>query len=288
VSNDVSPAQAVRLEPLRFPLPRNSRPLIAAHRGALNLAAENTIAAFELALDHGADMIELDVHPTRDGTFVVLHDVSVDRTTDGRGLLAGLTAAEVGRFDAGSWFEGGQPARVPTLEDVLEWAQERAYLVIDVRNYAFLPFYDTERTADAVIGALRNGDVVQQVIVQCLDHELALAVRARCDEVVVGVTQHGRPPAPATIAQSAGASFMSIDAPFTTSAFVSSLHVAGIGVMASVELRLPGVRDEPEAVRETTQRLIDLGVDVLVTDDVAATATAVSEHCGQGRERRDA
>jgi glycerophosphoryl diester phosphodiesterase len=252
----------------------------------MNLAAENTIAAFELALGQGADVIELDVHPTRDGTFVVLHDVSVDRTTDGCGLLARLTAAEVGRLDAGSWFDGGEPAHVPTLEEVLEWAKGRVYLVIDVRNYPFLPFYDTEKTADAVIRALQDTDVVRQVIVQCLDHELALAVRARCDEVVVGVTQHGRPPAPVTIAQSAEASFMSIDAPFATSAFVSSLHAASVGVMASVELRLPGVRDEPEAVRETTRRLIDLGVDVLVTDDVTATATAVSEHRRQGIDQR--
>ena len=80
-----------------------SRPAVLGHRGALTHAPENTLAAFELCVRAGCD-IELDVYPTRDGQLVVIHDATVDRTTNGKGAVAGLTLAEVRRLDAGSWF----------------------------------------------------------------------------------------------------------------------------------------------------------------------------------------
>jgi glycerophosphoryl diester phosphodiesterase len=89
------------------------RPVIA-HRGASGSAPENTLPAFELAIRQGADAIELDVRLTRDGVPVVLHDATLDRTTDRRGPLAALTLAELREADA-----GGGAARVPTLAEVL-------------------------------------------------------------------------------------------------------------------------------------------------------------------------
>src|SRR5690349_23790224 len=85
----------------------SSRPLVFAHRGGSALAPENTMAAFANGLAHGADGIELDVHLSRDGAVVVHHDVTVDRTTTGRGAVAALSQAELARLD------------VPTLADVL-------------------------------------------------------------------------------------------------------------------------------------------------------------------------
>lgn len=100
----------------------SSRPVIA-HRGASGSAPENTLPAFELAVRQGADAIELDVRLTRDGVPVVLHDATLDRTTDRRGPLGALTLAELGKADAG----GG--ARVPTLADVLRGFPEIPVLV---------------------------------------------------------------------------------------------------------------------------------------------------------------
>jgi glycerophosphoryl diester phosphodiesterase len=111
-------------------------PLLMAHRGGAALAPENTLAAFRHALEWWrADLLEIDVHATRDGEVVVIHDPTVDRTTDGRGPVADFTLAELQRLDAGYRFSSdggrsfpfrGQGERVPTLEEVLRafpWAR---------------------------------------------------------------------------------------------------------------------------------------------------------------------
>ena len=102
-------------------------PAILAHRGASARAPENTLEAFRLAVEEGAGGLELDVHATRDGEIVVIHDASVDRTTDGSGAVAGMTLEELRRLDAGYRFspDGGRTfpyrgrgTRIPTLAEV--------------------------------------------------------------------------------------------------------------------------------------------------------------------------
>ena len=103
-------------------------PMLVAHRGGSRLAPENTLAAFRQARDRWrADMLEMDVRLTRDGELIVIHDPSVDRTTDGTGLVCELTLAEIRALDAGYRFTDlsgghsfrGRGVRVPTLEEVL-------------------------------------------------------------------------------------------------------------------------------------------------------------------------
>src|SRR5687767_10639231 len=77
---------------------------VVGHRGAAARAPENTMAAFKRAYADGADAIELDILKTKDGRFLVMHDDTVDRTTDGKGPVANLTLDEAQRLDAGSWF----------------------------------------------------------------------------------------------------------------------------------------------------------------------------------------
>jgi glycerophosphoryl diester phosphodiesterase len=91
-----------------------------AHRGASSYAPENTFAAFDLALRQGARHIELDVQATRDGHIVVIHDDTVDRTTDGSGLVTSQTLEALQALDAGSWF-GAQftGERIPVFDEVL-------------------------------------------------------------------------------------------------------------------------------------------------------------------------
>lgn len=93
---------------------------VQAHRGASAKAPENTIAAFRAAAESGARWVELDVALSADGTLMVIHDDSVDRTSSGTGSLGNLTAAELGALDAGSWFDprfAGE--RIPTLSEVI-------------------------------------------------------------------------------------------------------------------------------------------------------------------------
>src|SRR4029434_6055203 len=90
--------------------------LVIAHRGASSYATENTIAAFDLALQMGARHLELDVHLTRDDYLVIIHDDTVDRTTNGTGPVASQTLAELQGLDAGSWFGAAfVGTRIPTL-----------------------------------------------------------------------------------------------------------------------------------------------------------------------------
>ena len=96
------------------------RPLVIAHRGASGTCPENTLAAFRRATALRADMIELDVQLTRDGAVVVIHDFTLERTTDGTGVVREHALAALRRLDAGSWFGPAfRGERVPTLAETL-------------------------------------------------------------------------------------------------------------------------------------------------------------------------
>jgi glycerophosphoryl diester phosphodiesterase len=111
-------------------------PIILAHRGASLYAPENTLAAFELAIEQGADGIELDTKLTADGHVVVIHDATVDRTTDGHGRVKDLTLEELRRLDAGGFFsEKFKGERIPTVEEVFEKAGKRIFINIELTNY---------------------------------------------------------------------------------------------------------------------------------------------------------
>ena len=118
--------------------------LIFGHRGASADAPMNTLAAFELARQDGADGIELDVHASRDGNLVVIHDDTVDATTDGSGFVHQKTLAELKALDAGSAFGAAfQGERIPTLDEV--FAEFGADLLINVEIKATLrraPYID--------------------------------------------------------------------------------------------------------------------------------------------------
>src|SRR5262245_38563325 len=104
------------------------RPRVFGHRGAMGYAPENTFASFERA-------VEIDVHLTADGEVVVIHDHDLSRTTDGEGIVGEKTLAQLKSLDAGKWFGDellGQ--RIPTLGEVLEWAQGRCVLDVEIKG----------------------------------------------------------------------------------------------------------------------------------------------------------
>ena len=106
-----------------------------AHRGASGTFPENTVCAFRAAIDAGADMCELDVQLSRDGAIVVIHDDSVERTTDGKGEVAELTLEELKRLDAGAKFKSGpfKDARIPTLDEVFAVTSGKCGLNIELK-----------------------------------------------------------------------------------------------------------------------------------------------------------
>ena len=112
------------------------RPIIFAHRGASAYAPENTIAAFELALTQQADAIELDVKLSADGHVVVIHDSTVDRTTNGRGRVKDLSLSELRSLDAGhSFSEKFHGEKIPTLDEVFETVGRRTFINVELTNY---------------------------------------------------------------------------------------------------------------------------------------------------------
>jgi glycerophosphoryl diester phosphodiesterase len=107
-----------------------------AHRGASGTFPENTLSAFRAAIDAGADMCELDVQLTRDAAVVVIHDETVNRTTDGAGEVAALTLEEIQRLDAGAKFKGGKvkTERIPTLDEVFAVISGKCGLNIELKG----------------------------------------------------------------------------------------------------------------------------------------------------------
>jgi glycerophosphoryl diester phosphodiesterase len=112
------------------------QPVIFAHRGASAHAPENTLAAFQLALEQNADGIELDVKLAADGQVVVIHDPTVDRTTGGHGRVKDLPLAQLRSLDAGSYFaENYRGEKIPTLEEVFETLGKRTFINVELTNY---------------------------------------------------------------------------------------------------------------------------------------------------------
>ncbi|MBP9675891.1 MAG: hypothetical protein KBD67_04055 [Anaerolineaceae bacterium] len=112
------------------------KPMIFAHRGASKYAPENTVEAFQLAANHGTEAIELDVKLTVDNQAVVIHDKTVDRTTDGIGQVNQLTLAEIKKLNAANHFENYQGVKVPTLDEVFESVGKLLFINVELTNYS--------------------------------------------------------------------------------------------------------------------------------------------------------
>ena len=135
-------------------------PLIYAHRGASALAPENTLAAFQLAFQSGADGIELDVMLSRDKELVVIHDSTVDRTTDGTGKVAEMPLAALRELDAGAHFgEAFRGEKLPTLTEVFETVGGKMRINVELKNYAH-PMDDLTRRVIALAERFQLEDSV--------------------------------------------------------------------------------------------------------------------------------
>jgi glycerophosphoryl diester phosphodiesterase len=160
------------------------RPRLFAHRGGSAIAPENTLEAFAAGLEAGADRLEMDVHATRDGHVVVIHDPTVDRTTDGSGEVRALTLAELQRLDAGARFIdptgaasfAGRGVRVPTLAAVLE-AFPGVPLNIEIKQ-------EEPAIEGAVLAVLDRFDARAQVLLAAEEASIMARIRAAAPDVL--------------------------------------------------------------------------------------------------------
>ena len=153
------------------------KPKIIAHRGASGRAPENTMAAFRLAMDQQADGIELDVMLTKDGQVVVIHDDTVDRTTNGFGKVRELSLAALQNLDAGN----GE--HIPTLQEVLDTFGDQWLINIELKNYA-TPF-DALPVATAQI--VRRAGLTDTVIISSFNPFNLPRFRRNCPKVKLGL-----------------------------------------------------------------------------------------------------
>ncbi len=259
----------VRTRFLEGPRPRN-----IGHRGAGGHAPENTIESFRMALEMGADILELDVHGTRDGTVVVCHDPTVDRTTEGQGPIARMTLAELAKLDAGHrWSPDGkihpwrgQGIRIPTLLELVE-TFPGAPLNIEIKQEA-------PSIVDDVVKLLKVHGREPIVNLAAEKPEIMHAIRASAWRGATGYSledalafmdalarDRWKEYEPPGIALQVPERWHDVD--LVTEAFVHAAHAAG------VEVHVWTVNH-----RADMDRLLDLGVDGIVTDfpDVARQA----------------
>jgi len=137
------------------------KPVIFGHRGASRYAPENTIAAFDLAISHGAKAFELDTMLTKDGVPIVIHDDTLDRTTNGTGKVNQKNVDEIRELNAGSYFsEEFRGEKVPLLEDVLKRYQDKTLINIELKNY----HSPNDDLTKIVLGMVEFLDMLDQVI----------------------------------------------------------------------------------------------------------------------------
>jgi glycerophosphoryl diester phosphodiesterase len=138
--------------------------MVIAHRGFSGATPENTLASFQKAIEIGSDMIELDVQLSKDGKLVVLHDDTLDRTTNGQGRVVDYDLQELKKLDAGSWL-GAQFSgeKIPTLEEVLDLAKGRVLVNIEIKHPEHGQYPITE-LADQALKGVKKAGVIDQVI----------------------------------------------------------------------------------------------------------------------------
>jgi glycerophosphoryl diester phosphodiesterase len=225
---------------------------IVAHRGVPHLAPENTLASFAKAVELGATAIELDVHLTSDGRLAVLHDETVDRTTNGAGRVADITLEDIQRLK----ITGG--LRIPSLDEVLDWAlPNNLFIHVEVKASLALK---------AAVDLLVKKKFVGRARISSFWHRAVQQVKSLCKELETGVLYSAAPVQNTQLAIDAGADALHPHHTYVTSDLVTEARARGLKVCAWT---VDGASD--------LERLAALGIEEVVTN-VPDTALKVLEY----------
>jgi glycerophosphoryl diester phosphodiesterase len=242
---------------------RQNWPAVLAHRGASSTHPENTLQAMGAAVEVGADFVELDVRLTADGELVVLHDFDVSRTTNGIGLVHEMTLAQVRALDASG--ERRLGTVVPTFGEVLRHLSGRVGIDVEIKNLPGEPAFDSPReaVAEACVGLIREAGFEGPVIASSFNWLSIERIREIAPDIPTGFITSALidPWAVLVYARTHGHGFILPQAPAVFEAgqpFIDAAHEAGVRVGTWTV-------DDAEAV----ERLYDLGVDAIATNDPA-------------------
>ncbi|MBC7252060.1 MAG: glycerophosphodiester phosphodiesterase [Anaerolineae bacterium] len=240
-----------------------------AHRGASAYAPANTLSAFRLAAELGADGVELDVQLSRDGEVVVIHDFTVDATTNGSGPVAHKTLAELQALDAGSWFDPAFAGEhIPTLQEVMDAVGHRLLLNIEIK----LPFTLRNTGLEAeVVRLIEDNNLLSRVIVSSF-HPLALRrVKALNRRIPTGLLYAHNLPIylrRAWFAPLVPHEARHPDFTLVTPAYVRTMKARGYRINVWTV-------DDPTEMR----RLLALGVDAIITNRPDLLRQVMSAGC---------
>ena len=226
---------------------------IAGHRGEKVSAPENTLPAFQLAIDSAADFVETDVQLTADGVPIIMHDWTLDRTTNGSGPVWEHTAEQIAALDAGSWFSPDfAGTRVPTLEQFLE-------LVWDSSKRAILELKGSWNAEQASLIAeqVRSAGMEDRVLLASFDLVTLQALQSVAPQLPRVIISRQVTGDPAELASRCGAVAIVTSRDFIERdpGVVEAIHQAGLGVLVYT------LNDE-----KTWSNAISLGVDGIITD----------------------
>ena len=158
--------------------------MIYGHRGASGYAPENTLEAFRLSMEMGADGFELDVHLSRDGELMVIHDPSVNRTTNGTGLVRDLTLAQLKELDASCGKEAYRGAKIPTLGEVFDLIRDTHHIVnVEIKTDDF--FYP--EIEEKCLALAREKGVEDRVFYSSFNHYTLMKLRQLKPDVKLGM-----------------------------------------------------------------------------------------------------
>lgn len=163
---------------------KKKSPLIWGHRGASGHAPENTLPAFQMAADMGADGVELDLQATRDGVLVVCHDETVDRTSNGAGWLKDFTFKEIRKLDFSAGNTAYEGVKIPTMEEVLDLLAPTG-LTINIELKTGIIFYD--RLEDKILKLVSDKNWEDRVIYSSFNHYSVRRIRELNPDAKVGL-----------------------------------------------------------------------------------------------------
>ena len=202
-----------------------------AHRGYSAVAPENTLPALAAAVLAGATLVEFDVRTTADGVPVVIHDRTVDRTTDGSGDVSELTLDEISALDAGSWFSTAYAGtRIPLLREVIDLLRPEApgvELLLEIKPPATL------EQVKVIMGQVADAGLLERTVVQSFDPAVVRLVADATPDVRLGLLRHGFDDEQVRVARELGISYVNpaLRAVLAGPATVAELAGAGVGVM---------------------------------------------------------
>ncbi len=229
-----------------------------AHRGASAHAPENTMAAFHKGVEMKSDYIEIDVQMTADEELVIIHDTTVNRTTNGTGAVGDLTLEEIRALDAGSWFsEEFAGEKIPTFEEVLDAFRGKVGILIELKSPELYPGME-EKVANALKERNMDHAKNKKIIIQSFNHGSMELSKELLPEIPHGVLA-GLSWAGVTDEQleafATYADYFNPNQNIVTPALVDRVHEVGMQIMPYTSRS-----------QEQADRLFNLGVDGIVTD----------------------